>query len=191
MDEQNARAPKPMLKAIFFDAVGTLFYLTKTVGDHYAFVGEEVGLSLNARKLDAAFHSAWKQMPPREAINGPRDNDDKDWWRELANLVLEEAAPTIDELDRDNFFEVASSNCDRALSWRSFQTLTADCALFWSVSAFRNISATPSSRARSAPTNPTPKFSVAPSSFSSCNPATSCTSVMIPSATGKPLLAQA
>src|SRR5947208_2819995 len=106
MDEQNARAPKPMLKAIFFDAVGTLFYLTRTVGDHYAFVGEEVGLSLNAKKLDAAFHSAWKQMPPREAINGPRDNDDKDWWRELANLVLEEAAPTIDELDRDNFFEV-------------------------------------------------------------------------------------
>ena len=29
-----------MLKAIFFDAVGTLFYLTKTVGDHYAFVAE-------------------------------------------------------------------------------------------------------------------------------------------------------
>src|SRR5437762_2226897 len=83
MDEQNARAPKPMLKAIFFDAVGTLFYLTKTVGDHYAFVGEEVGLSLNAKKLDAAFHSAWKQMPPREAIDSPRENDDKDWWREI------------------------------------------------------------------------------------------------------------
>src|SRR6266699_3975133 len=77
MDEQNARAPKPMLKAIFFDAVGTLFYLTKTVGDHYAFVGEEVGLSLNAKKLDAAFHSAWKQMPPREAIDSPREKDRK------------------------------------------------------------------------------------------------------------------
>src|SRR5205814_4817376 len=50
-----------------------------------------------------------------------------------------------------------SRNCDHALSWRSFQTLTADCALFWSVSAFRNISATSSSRARSAPTNPTPR----------------------------------
>ena len=117
MDEQNVRAPKPMLKAIFFDAVGTLFYLTKTVGDHYAFVGEEVGLSLNAKKLDAAFHSAWKQMPPREAINGPRENDDKDWWRELTNFVLEEAAPTIDELDRDNFFEVAYEHFAEAGVW--------------------------------------------------------------------------
>jgi len=109
-----------MIKAIFFDAVGTLFYLTKTVGDHYAFVGEEVGLTLNAKKLDAAFYSAWKQMPPRAAINGPRENDDKDWWRELAGLVLEEAAPTIDELDRDNFFEVAYEHFAEAGVWELY-----------------------------------------------------------------------
>jgi hypothetical protein len=71
------------LNAIFFDAAGTLFYLTKTVGDHYALVGKEIGLNLNAKKLDAAFYSAWAKMPPRQAIDGPRENDDKDWWREL------------------------------------------------------------------------------------------------------------
>jgi putative hydrolase of the HAD superfamily len=109
-----------MLKAIFFDAVGTLFYLTKTVGDHYALVAEEVGLKLNAQKLDAAFHSAWKQIPPREAIAGPRENDDKDWWRELADLVLEEAAPAIDELDRDNFFEVAYEHFAEAGVWELY-----------------------------------------------------------------------
>ena len=117
--EQDAR-PKPMLKAIFFDAVGTLFYLTKTVGDHYAIVAAEVGLKLNAKKLDAAFYSAWKQMPPREAIDGPRENDDKDWWRELVDLVLKEAAPTIDELDRDNFFEVAYEHFAEAGVWESY-----------------------------------------------------------------------
>ncbi len=114
------RKPKPMLKAIFFDAVGTLFYLTKTVGDHYAIVAAEVGLKLNAKKLDAAFYSAWKQMPPREAIDGPRENDDKDWWRELVDLVLKEAAPTIDELDRDNFFEVAYEHFAEAGVWESY-----------------------------------------------------------------------
>src|SRR5882762_9653205 len=112
--------PKPMLKAIFFDAVGTLFYLTKTVGDHYAFVADEVGLKLNAKKLDAAFYSAWKQMPPREAIDGPRENDDKDWWRELVDLALKEAAPTIDELDRDNFFEVAYEHFAEAGVWKLY-----------------------------------------------------------------------
>jgi len=95
------------LKAVSFDAAGTLFYLTKTVGDHYALVGEEVGLNLEAKKLDAAFSSVWAKMPPRQAIDGPRENDDKDWWRELADQVLSEAAPEVGELDRDNFFEVA------------------------------------------------------------------------------------
>jgi len=48
-----------MIKAISFDAVGTLFYLTKTVGDHYAYVGREVGLDFDAQNLERAFHAAW------------------------------------------------------------------------------------------------------------------------------------
>ena len=108
------------LKAIFFDAVGTLFYLTKTVGDHYALVGEEVGLKLDAKKLDAAFYSAWNQMPLRDPIDSPRENDDKDWWRELADLVLREAAPEITELDRDNFFEVAYEHFAEAGVWELY-----------------------------------------------------------------------
>jgi putative hydrolase of the HAD superfamily len=109
-----------LLKAIFFDAAGTLFYLTKTVGDHYALVGEEVGLKLNAKRLDAAFYSAWAQTPPREAIDGPRQNDDKDWWRELTDHVLREAAPEVGELDRDNFFEVAYEHFAEAGVWELY-----------------------------------------------------------------------
>ena len=60
------------LNAIFFDAAGTLFYLTKTVGDHYALVGKEIGLNLNAKKLDAAFYSAWAKMPPRDNVTTSR-----------------------------------------------------------------------------------------------------------------------
>jgi len=96
-----------MIKAIFFDAVGTLFCLTRTVGDHYALVGSEVGLTLDARHLDRAFYTAWNQMPRRTAIDGPRLNDDKGWWRELVNLVLDQFVPSLSEFDRDNFFEIA------------------------------------------------------------------------------------
>jgi hypothetical protein len=49
------------LKAIFFDAAGTLFYLTETVAQHYGLDGNEVGLSLDAQKLDRAFLSACQQ----------------------------------------------------------------------------------------------------------------------------------
>src|SRR6266404_2606760 len=106
-----------MIKAVFFDAVGTLFRLTKTVGDHYAYVSGEIGLDLNAQNLERAFHAAWKQTPQRAAIDGPRENDDKGWWRELVDLVLDQVAPSLSELDRDNFFEVAYEHFAEAGVW--------------------------------------------------------------------------
>jgi putative hydrolase of the HAD superfamily len=102
-----AKNENESIKAIFFDAVGTLFHLNGTVGDHYALVASEVGLTLDARQLDNAFYSAWKKMPHRPAIVGPRENDDKRWWRELVNRVLAQVAPSLSELDRENFFEIA------------------------------------------------------------------------------------
>jgi putative hydrolase of the HAD superfamily len=109
-----------MIKAISFDAVGTLFYLSKAVGHHYALVGREVGLTLDAQQLDRAFHTAWKRMPPRAAIDGPRENDDKDWWRELVDLVLDQVAPSLSELDRDNFFEVAYEHFAEVGVWELY-----------------------------------------------------------------------
>src|SRR5205823_11149402 len=101
-------------------AVGTLFKLTKTVGDHYDYVGGEVGLDLDAQNLERAFHTAWKQMPQRAAIDGPRENDDKGWWRELVDRVLEQVAPSLSELDRDNFFEIAYEHFAEAGVWQLY-----------------------------------------------------------------------
>ena len=109
-----------MIKAISFDAVGTLFRLTNSVGDHYAYVGRQVGLNLDAQNLDRAFHTAWKQMPQRAAIDGPRENDDKGWWHELVDLVLERVAPTLSEFDRDNFFEIAYEHFAEAGVWELY-----------------------------------------------------------------------
>jgi putative hydrolase of the HAD superfamily len=108
------------LKAIFLDAVGTLFYLNGTVGDHYALVGSEVGLDLDARQLERAFHAAWKKMPQRAAIDAPRENDDKGWWRDLVDLILEQVTPSLSEFDRDNFFEVAYEHFAEADVWQLY-----------------------------------------------------------------------
>jgi putative hydrolase of the HAD superfamily len=96
-----------MIKAIFFDAAGTLFHLPLGVGHHYALVGEEIGLRLDATQLDRAFVKAWSSMPKRSPIGGPRENDDKDWWHDLVDLVLGQVVPSLSELDRDNFFGIA------------------------------------------------------------------------------------
>ena len=109
-----------MIKAILFDAASTLFYLTKTVGDHYAYVGREVGLDLDAQQLESAFHSAWQHMPRRSAIDGPRENDDKGWWRELVCHVFDQVAPSLNELDRDNFFEIAYEHFAEAGVWKLY-----------------------------------------------------------------------
>ncbi len=103
MSTNNKETPP---KAIFFDAAGTLFHLPRGVGYHYALVGENIGLKLDSRQLDRAFNNAWNAMPRRESIDGPRENDDKDWWRRLVDLVLNEVALSLNELDRDNFFEI-------------------------------------------------------------------------------------
>jgi putative hydrolase of the HAD superfamily len=109
-----------VIRAILFDAAGTLFYLTKTVGDHYAYVGRGVGLELDAQKLESAFHAAWKQMPRRPAIDGPRKNDDKGWWRALVHIVLAQVAPSLGEIDRDNFFEIAYEHFAESGSWELY-----------------------------------------------------------------------
>jgi len=109
-----------MIKAIFFDAAGTLFYLTKTVGYHYALVGAEIGLKLDGKQLDRAFHTAWKQMPRRPAADGPRENDDKGWWRKLVGHVFDQVAPSVREFDRDNFFEIAYEHFAEAGVWKLY-----------------------------------------------------------------------
>jgi len=108
------------IKAIFFDAVGTLFHLSGTVGHHYALVASEVGLPLDAEQLDRAFYAAWKKMPQRAATDGPRENDDKGWWSELVDLVLDQVAPSLRELDRDNFFEIAYEHFAEAGVWELY-----------------------------------------------------------------------
>jgi putative hydrolase of the HAD superfamily len=109
-----------VVKAVFFDAVGTLIQLQGTVGEHYARVGREVGLKLDPQLLDQAFRAGWKLMPPRPAIEGPRDDDDKGWWRALVEIVLADAAPSLHELDRDNFFEVAYEHFAEAGVWQLY-----------------------------------------------------------------------
>jgi len=117
MSTNNKERP---IKAIFFDAAGTLFHLPRGVGYHYALVGAEIGLKLDSRQLDRAFNSAWNAMPRRDAIDGPRENDDKDWWRQLVDLVLNEVAPSLNELDRDNFFEIAYEHFAEAGVWELY-----------------------------------------------------------------------
>src|ERR1700675_3644635 len=119
------------IKAIFFDAAGTLFHLPRGVGYHYALVGEEIGLKLDSRQLDRAFNNAWNAMPRRESVDGPREDNDKDWWRGLVDLVLDETLPSLNELDRNNFFEIAYEHFAEAGVWELYPEVPGVLEELW------------------------------------------------------------
>lgn len=110
----------PSIKVIFFDAAGTLFHLPKGVGYHYALVGSQMGLVLDAAALDRAFTLSWTEMPARPATGAPREGDDKGWWRELVERVFDQVAPQTKDLDRDAFFQVAYEHFAEAGVWELF-----------------------------------------------------------------------
>ncbi len=109
-----------LLKLILFDAAGTLFHLPKGVGFHYALVGRQLGLKMDAAALDRSFTKVWKEIPARPMTGEPREADDKGWWRELVDRVLDATAPDMRELDRDNFFEIAYDHFAEAGVWEVY-----------------------------------------------------------------------
>lgn len=109
-----------MRRAIFFDAAGTLIRLTKSVGWHYALVAGRQGLNLEANELNHAFAQIWKEMPTRPATGEPRADDDKGWWRDLVERLLERVSPQIAPLDRDTFFEAAYGHFAEAGVWEPY-----------------------------------------------------------------------
>jgi putative hydrolase of the HAD superfamily len=116
----STRKIEPPPKAIFFDAAGTLFYLPRGVGYHYALIAKELGLKWGGAQLDRAFNRAWTSMPLRPPIDGPRVDYDKGWWRELVDLVINQIAPATNEFDRDNFFEIAYEHFAEAGVWELY-----------------------------------------------------------------------
>ena len=106
-----------MIKAIFFDAAGTLFHLPKSVGEHYAAVAREQGVELSPDALDRAFLRAWRQARFRSAVEASRDDDDKQWWKELVDLVLSACTDVPPDFDRALFFESAYQHFTQPGVW--------------------------------------------------------------------------
>ncbi len=117
-----------MLKAILFDAAGTLIYLPESVGVHYARVARDFGVTLDPSALDQAFRRAWRAMPARAATadGAARPDDDKPWWRELVGRVLNDTLPAAeaglgsDGFDCDGYFTAVYAHFAKPGVWAAF-----------------------------------------------------------------------
>jgi putative hydrolase of the HAD superfamily len=111
------------MKVIFFDAVGTLFYLPKGVGVHYSEAARRHGGQILADELQTAFVAVFRGMPPRVATHAARPDDDKGWWRELVGRVLDRCHVKDGgdgALDRGAFFEDVYAEFSKPGVWELF-----------------------------------------------------------------------
>lgn len=117
----NAREVKAQPDVIFFDAAGTLIHLNQPVGWHYAEVAGRHGLEVSPEAINGAFRTAWKEQKERPASPGPREQDDKPWWKELAVSTLERAAAVPEDFDRDGWFEDVYDRFEQPGIWGVYE----------------------------------------------------------------------
>ena len=70
------------------------------MGQHYALVAERQGLRFDSNALDRGFAQIWGEMPFRPATGEPREDDDKGWWRDLVDRLLDRVGVQIDRIEK-------------------------------------------------------------------------------------------
>src|SRR5262245_25925072 len=95
--------PVRQVKAIFFDAVGTLIETRDGVGEIYSRVAREFGFEAEPRILQQNFELSFQRQPPLAFPAGtpeaPLIELEKDWWRNLVKAVFDglDSFPRFDE----------------------------------------------------------------------------------------------
>jgi putative hydrolase of the HAD superfamily len=77
-----------MIRAILFDAAGTLIHLPRGVGWHYREIAGRHGFDIDESRLGKAFGVAFKSALPRVSSGVSRPDDDKGWWHGVVRQVL-------------------------------------------------------------------------------------------------------
>jgi putative hydrolase of the HAD superfamily len=92
------------IRAIVFDAGGTLVYPADPVGETYARFARKRGVKLAPEATMTAFREAFKSCSPRAKGAVPRDGNDRTWWKQVvAKATIDKAFP--DPAAFEEFFE--------------------------------------------------------------------------------------
>ena len=80
-----------VIKAIFFDAAGTLFHVDGSVGEVYASLARKHGKNVTAKALEEGFLRAFADAPPMAFPSvAPRNlpASERRWWFELVGEIF-------------------------------------------------------------------------------------------------------
>jgi putative hydrolase of the HAD superfamily len=76
------------IRAILFDAGGTLIFPARPVGETYARFARKHGVQLPAEATTTAFRQAMKSGSPRKPGGVPSNGDDRKWWKQVVKNSL-------------------------------------------------------------------------------------------------------
>jgi len=105
------------IRAIFFDAAGTLIKTARPVGESYASLARKYGMGVVAEEITARFRACFSSAPPL-AFPGARPEElptlERHWWKDLVRRVFEPYGPFG---DFDDYFSDLFRYFSRADSW--------------------------------------------------------------------------
>ena len=80
------------IKAIFFDAAGTLIKPTRRVGESYAVFAQKYGMEVSPQEIAERFRLCFPSAPPLAFPGAPAaaiEDLERAWWKELVRQVWE------------------------------------------------------------------------------------------------------
>lgn len=110
----------PPIRAITFDAAGTLIRVAEPVGETYARIAAEVGATLAPDALDAAFREVFPTMPPMAFPDHGEAallEAERGWWRELVSRVVRRSGNVP---DLEAYFDALFAYYARGAAWRAY-----------------------------------------------------------------------
>jgi len=108
-------------RAVLFDAAGTLIELREPVGETYARIAREHGVTVAPSELETAFRVTFKKVPAMVFPGVPIAEIpplEKTWWSKVVTKTFLAADPAVRFADFDAFFEQLFSEMSRPEAWR-------------------------------------------------------------------------
>jgi len=106
-----------MIRAVCFDAGGTLLRTAEPVGTTYARFTEHYGWRADAEKTEQGFRAAWKQRTAGSTVTDPVLG--REGWKKIVQASLQ-AAGMPDGFPLENYFHEVYAHFARPEAWRAF-----------------------------------------------------------------------
>jgi putative hydrolase of the HAD superfamily len=108
------------IKAVFFDAAGTLIKPSRRVGESYAILAQKYGMKVSSTELSERFRACFNASPPLAFPGATATNIvvlERDWWKDLVRRIFEPWSP----FERfEDYFAELFHYFSQADSWRLY-----------------------------------------------------------------------